>query len=60
MSDERSQPDRLAIPSSSMSDEEDRRNQQYDREARNQDLSDADDKAREADEYPRAGAARPR
>ncbi len=40
--------DRLSIPSSSMSEEEERRNRLYDDEARNQDLSDADDQARDA------------
>ena len=39
--------DRLAIPSSSMSEQEELRNRQYGDEARNQDLSDADDKARD-------------
>jgi hypothetical protein len=41
------EPDRLAIPSSSRSEQEERRNRQYGDEARNQDLSDADDEARD-------------
>ncbi len=41
------QADRLSIPSSSTSEAEERRYRQYDEEARNQDLSPADDKARD-------------
>ncbi len=41
--------DRLSIPSSAMSEQEERRNRQYGEEARNQDLSDADDEARDRD-----------
>ncbi len=39
--------DPLSIPSSAMSEEEERRNRRYGDEARNQDLSDADDRARD-------------
>ncbi len=39
--------DRLAIPSSSMTEQDARRNRQYHEEATNQDWSDADDAARD-------------
>ncbi len=41
--------DRLSIPTSSSTEAEDIRNQRYTREANNQDLSDADDSARDRD-----------
>ncbi len=48
------EPDRLSIPSSRMSDEDERRRRRYTEEARSQDLSDADDASRDREVSGRA------